>query len=117
MKRKLTILLMSVLLACLVSCGSANDAKIKLMPLVEEQMALGPRTPGSDAHARFISRTVDSLSADGWTVRCEAEKYQGKTGIYQLKINQDQYHRNADKGQDNGDDVKRDSQFHFLIPQ
>ena len=79
MKRKLTILLMSVLLACLVSCGSANDAKIKLMPLVEEQMALGPRTPGSDAHARFISQTVDSLSADGWAVRCEAEKYQGKT--------------------------------------
>ena len=79
MKRKLTILLMSAVLVCLVSCSSANDAKIKLMPLVEEQIALGPRTPGSDAHARFISQTVDSLNADGWTVRCEAEKYQGKT--------------------------------------
>lgn len=79
MKRKLTILLMSVVLVCLVSCSSANDAKIKLMPLVEEQMALGPRTPGSEAHDRFISQTVDSLRADGWTVRSEAEKYQGKT--------------------------------------
>ena len=79
MKRKLTILLISAVLICLVSCSSANDAKIKLMPLVEEQMALGPRTPGSEAHARFITQTVGSLSADGWTVRCEAEKYQGKT--------------------------------------
>ena len=79
MKRKLTILLMSAVLACLVSCSSADDVKIKLMPLVEEQIALGSRTPGSDAHARFISQTVDSLQTGGWTVRCEAEKYQGKT--------------------------------------
>ncbi len=79
MKRKLTILLMSAVLACLVSCSSADDGKIKLMPLVEEQIALGSRTPGSDAHARFISQTVDSLQTGGWTVRCDAEKYQGKT--------------------------------------
>lgn len=79
MKRKLTILLMSTVLACLVSCGSANDAGIRLMPLVEEQMALGPRTPGSDAHSRFIEQTTGSLQESGWMVRCEAEKYRGKT--------------------------------------
>lgn len=79
MNRKLAILLVSVVLTCLASCSFANDAKIKLMPLVEEQTALGPRTPGSDAHARFISQTVDLLQECGWAVRCEAERYQGKT--------------------------------------
>ena len=79
MKRKLTVFIMCAVLICLVSCSSANDVKIKLMPLVEEQMVLGPRTPGSDAHYKFISQTMDTLKTSGWSVRCEAEKYQGKT--------------------------------------
>ena len=79
MKRKMIILLMTAILAGLAACSAADDTKIKLMPLVEEQMAFGPRTPGSDAHAQFISWMVDSLQEEGWTVRCEAEKYQGKT--------------------------------------
>ena len=79
MKQKLTVFLICAVLICLVSCSSANDVKIKLMPLVEEQMVLGPRTPGSDAHYKFISQTMDTLQTSGWSVRCEAEKYQGKT--------------------------------------
>ena len=79
MKQKLTVFLICAVLICLVSCSSANDVKIKLMPLVEEQMVLGPRTPGSDAHYKFISQTMDTLQTSGWSVRCEAETYQGKT--------------------------------------
>ena len=79
MKRKLTVFIICAVLICLVSCSSANDVKIKLMPLVQEQMDLGSRTPGSDAHNKFISQTMNTLQTSGWSVRCEAEKYQGKT--------------------------------------
>lgn len=72
--------LILTLLLCLTSCGTAKDKdQIELMPLVEQQMALGPRTPGSEAHSKFIDRTVGMLTAEGWTVRCEEEHYRGKT--------------------------------------
>lgn len=78
-KRLLFIFMVTAVLVCLAGCSSANDGSLKLMELVEQQMALGPRTPGSDAHARFISETVSKLGSAGWTVRSEAEKYHGKT--------------------------------------
>lgn len=72
--------LILTLLLCLTSCGTAKDKnQITLMPLVEQQMALGPRTPGSEAHEKFIDQTVEILTAEGWEVRCEEERYQGKT--------------------------------------
>ena len=72
--------LILTLLLCLTSCGTAKDQEqIKLMPLVEQQMALGPRIPGSEAHGKFIEQTVKTLETEGWTVRCEEERYQGKT--------------------------------------
>ena len=72
--------LILTLLLCLTSCGTAKDKnQITLMPLVEQQMTLGPRTPGSEAHEKFIDQTVETLTAEGWKVRCEEERYQGKT--------------------------------------
>ncbi len=79
MKRILFILPAAILSVLLAACSAANAPKVKIMPLVEQQMALGPRTPGSEAHAQFITQTVSMLEAAGWTVRSEAEKYQGKT--------------------------------------
>ena len=78
MKHCLSFLLMLIFIFSLTGCGTAKD-RIELMPLVEQQTALGPRTPGSEAHAKFIEQTVESLKAEGWSVRCEEESYQGRT--------------------------------------
>ena len=78
MRNHTVYFLILALLLCLTACSTAKD-QIKLMPLVEQQMALGPRTPGSEAHGKFIDQTVETLTAEGWTVRCEEERYQGKT--------------------------------------
>lgn len=67
-----------VLVFCLTACGTAGD-RIELMPLVEQQMVLGPRTPGSDAHRLYIEQTTAELKEAGWNVRSEEERYQGKT--------------------------------------
>lgn len=78
MKNRYKLLLILALFLCLTACSTAKD-QIELMPLVEQQMAFGPRTPGSEAHSQFIDQTVETLTAEGWTVRCEEERYQGKT--------------------------------------
>ena len=78
MKTRFSLLLMFAMLLCLTACGAAKET-VELMPLVEQQMALGPRTPGSEAHAQFITQTVQFLEENGWTVRSEAERYRGKT--------------------------------------
>lgn len=78
MRNHAVYFLILILLLCLTACSTAKD-QIKLMPLVERQMELGPRIPGSEAHAKFIDQTVETLTAEGWTVRCEEEQYRGKT--------------------------------------
>lgn len=78
MKIKSHFLLMLIGFFCLTGCGTARET-IKLMPFIEQQMQLGPRTPGSDAHTQFIALTVSFLEEAGWTVQSNAERYQGKT--------------------------------------
>lgn len=78
MKTKRSLLLLTTLFLCLTACSSAKET-IELMPLVKQQMDLGPRIPGSEAHAQFITQTIAILEEAGWTVQCEAERYQGKT--------------------------------------
>ena len=78
MKYRIIFSLIFVFAVFLIACGSAKD-QIKLMPFVEQQLALGPRTPGSEAYSLFIEQTVKALQTDGWSVTCEEERYQGKT--------------------------------------
>ncbi len=78
MKRIMFFSLILSAVFILVSCSTAKDPKIALMPLVRQQMELGPRIPGSDAHAAFVEQTVSKLEKAGWTVSSEAERYQGK---------------------------------------
>lgn len=79
MKRSILFLIMTVVLACIAGCTAADNGQLRLMDFVEQQMALGPRTPGSDAHARFITQTAAFLENAGWEVRCDSVKYRGKT--------------------------------------
>lgn len=76
--QKIPVFLLFTFLIFVCSC-SAGKEKILLMPLVQWQMELGPRTPGSEAHAQFAARTVSELTTAGWNVRSDEEKYQGKT--------------------------------------
>ncbi len=78
MKRSRILLLTIFFLLCVSGCGSAGNT-IELMPLVQQQMDLGPRTPGSEAHARFIEQTSAMLLESGWKVICETETYQRRT--------------------------------------
>ncbi len=79
MKKILFFLLSILILFALAACSAVDKEPVKLMPLVEQQMSLGPRIPGSEAHAQFITQTVTMLESAGWAVQSEAEKYQGKT--------------------------------------
>ncbi len=80
MKNRLTALFLIAVLSCLASCAKTRPEKTaELMPLVRLQTDLGPRTPGSEAHARFIEQASDLLKTAGWSVSSEAGKYQGKT--------------------------------------
>lgn len=79
MKRSLLFLIMTAVLAVIAGCTAADNGQLRLMDYVEQQMALGPRTPGSEAHARFIQQTGTFLEKAGWEVRSEAVKYRGKT--------------------------------------
>lgn len=71
--------LMFLITLLLTACSAEKIPEVALMPLVQQQMKLGPRVPGSDAHKAFIEQTVSLLQSSGWTVRSEAEQYQGKT--------------------------------------
>jgi len=78
MKHDLILFLLLIALLFLASCSAAEKTTVTLMPFVEQQMSLGPRTPGSEAHSRFVEQTVGILEEAGWTVRAETERYQGK---------------------------------------
>lgn len=78
MRYRFVLFLLLCLFFCLTACGTAGD-RIELMPLVEQQMELGPRTPGSEAHRLYIEKTTEELREAGWTVSSEEEVYQGKT--------------------------------------
>ena len=79
MKKRIRLFLLTIISLLVISaCGSAGDA-IELMPLVKLQTELGPRTPGSEAHAQFLSQASAILRESGWTVSCEAETYQKRT--------------------------------------
>ena len=93
MKRISFFLLMILSTLLLTACSAENIPEVALMPLVQQQMELGPRVPGSDAHKAFIEQTVSLLQNSGWTVRSEAEQYQGKT-VWNII---------AEKGADNTD--------------
>lgn len=45
----------------------------------EQQMSLGSRTPGSTAHAEFITLAVEAFSKAGWTVQTLKGKANGQT--------------------------------------
>lgn len=47
--------------------GSAFDGQ-RAYAAVEYQVSLGPRTPGSPAHGRFIEWAIEQLRAAGWSV-------------------------------------------------
>ncbi len=80
MKNRLAVILWITVLFCLVSCAKTKSEQMNdLMLLVRQQMDLGPRTPGSEAHAHFIEQTAALLETAGWSVSSNAEKYQGKT--------------------------------------
>lgn len=79
MKKKLSVFfLAAVLFAFLTACSETGKA-VELMPLVQQQLNMGPRTPGSEAHARFVEYASELLKAAGWTVSSTSEKYEGKT--------------------------------------
>lgn len=78
MNTKAILLFMITCFLCMSACSSAKET-VELMPLVHQQMDLGARTPGSDAHARFVEQTVKSLEDAGWAVESMAERYNGKT--------------------------------------
>ena len=78
MKRFRFLLMVIIFLLCISACGSARDT-IELMPLVRLQTDLGPRTPGSEAHAQFITQASAILEESGWKVTCEAESWQKRT--------------------------------------
>lgn len=78
MKTRISLLLLLITLFCLTSCGSAKQT-IELMPFIHQQMDLGPRIPGSQAHAQFIAQTSAFLEETGWSVQSSAEKFRGKT--------------------------------------
>ena len=79
MKKKLSVFfLAAVLFAFLTACSETGKA-VELMPLVQKQLNMGPRTPGSEAHARFVEYASELLKAAGWTVHSASEKYEGKT--------------------------------------
>ena len=78
MKTRISLLLLLITLFCLTGCGSAKQT-IELMPFIHQQMDLGPRTPGSQAHAQFIAQPTAFLEEAGWNVQSSAEKFRGKT--------------------------------------
>lgn len=79
MKKKLSVFfLAAVLFAFLTACSETGKA-VELMPLVQKQLNMGPRTPGSEAHARFVEYASELLKAAAWTVHSASEKYEGKT--------------------------------------
>lgn len=46
---------------------------------VQDQVALGARTPGSPAHAALQDYIVKTLQTSGWTVKTQSGNYAGKT--------------------------------------
>ncbi len=78
MKNRLPVLLLIFFLLCTASCRRTGKTT-ELMPYVKQQMDLGPRTPGSEAHSRFAEQTAEMLKSAGWSVSSDPEKYQGKT--------------------------------------
>jgi len=44
---------------------------------LEEQMSFGPRTPGSEAHEKFLNWVTQKLSAQGWDVDLQKGNYKG----------------------------------------
>lgn len=78
MKRIPFLIFLALLLVCLAYCSNAKES-VRLMPFVQQQMDLGPRTPGSEAHAKFVDQTAAALEADGWKVRKDAVVYSKKT--------------------------------------
>lgn len=45
---------------------------------VQTQLAFGPRTPGSTAHAQTVEWMIAELSKNGWTVEVQELEYQGQ---------------------------------------
>lgn len=80
MKNHCIIILALLALFSLPSCTTARET-VELMPFVQQQMELGPRTPGSEAHAQFVSHTVSQLESLGWVVTAEEETYEKKTVV------------------------------------
>ena len=78
MKTRISLFLVFMIFFCFPACCFAKE-KIELMPLVQMQMDLGPRIPGSDAHAQFIAQAASILEESGWSVKSTPERYRGKT--------------------------------------
>ncbi len=74
--RRILLLLLS--LPFLTGCAAKSDAP-QIMPLVEHQTELGPRTPGSRAHDAFVAWACGILNDAGWNTEAEAKTYRGKT--------------------------------------
>ncbi len=72
------ILLLLLALTFLSGCAAKTDAP-QIMPPVEYQMQLGPRTPGSEAHDAFVSWACDILKDAGWETEAEEKTYRSKT--------------------------------------
>ena len=78
MKRIIPLLLT---LLALSACAAKNETSAEIpemMPLVEQQLEFGPRTPGSEAHDNFATWACGILTDAGWETTAETKTYRGK---------------------------------------
>lgn len=76
-----TALVLSLLALCLAIAPSIAASEFDggaAYDFAADQLALGPRTPGSAAHADFIALATDAFSKAGWTVQTLKGKTNGQ---------------------------------------
>ncbi len=77
--KRIIPLLITVLALSACAAKSGNTAEIpEMMPLVEQQLEFGPRTPGSEAHDNFVTWACGILNDAGWETTAETKTYRGK---------------------------------------
>lgn len=97
-KNGLVLSLLFLLLALSSHLAAAADFDgAAAYGFAEQQLNLGPRTPGSTAHAEFITLATEAFSKAGWTVQTLKGKANGQSAT-NLLIEQP---RPADSGEDN----------------
>ena len=78
MKRIIPLLIAALALTACAAKSETTAEIPEMMPLVEQQLAFGPRTPGSEAHDNFVTWACGILNDAGWKTTAETKTYQGK---------------------------------------